>query len=272
MSQTFRFSQVTEYFSPLAGATPINQNNQANTDGWDPADCFGGQRPITSYKTGSSGGGSPTYSEWIYVDPTGTNSEFSGPCSNPVDSSLGQAPTCNTLCARRNKKCDPCPMSLLSCQNNLYYALGQAGVDMRQILREQLIASVAQSNPGQGQFQVPPGAPGPWTQTTCPDTSSGAVPADPTRGASSSLSGTNWGPYPGLEGTYRCVGGKWTNVAGDQISTAAPQYQVGYWRPPNFWQPSQPNYVDPTTLCDVPVWKMLDSEYINMGALCYCQN
>jgi hypothetical protein len=194
------------------------------------------------------------------VDPGLSDDAFASRCNSQatLGASLGQAPTCATLCARRNKKCNPCAIALTSCQNNLYYALGQAGVNTALIAkRQQLLATVDQSGPeNRGQFAFEPFPVGPWTQTTCPTNGAGST---------SSLTGQQWGPYPGVAGTYQCVDGQLANIGGLGAGF--------YGRPPNFWQPSQPNYVDPAKLCDVPAWNVLPSGVeVNLGALCYCSS
>jgi hypothetical protein len=266
--------QVNEYFSPLPGATPVNANNAVNVDDFNQSDCL--PRTITAFKTGTTVVGTTnpvtTYGEWLFVDPALTDSAFASAC-NPqatIAESLGTAPTCSTLCARRNKKCDPCAIALASCQDGLYYALGQAGVNTAQIAKKQQFIATATGQPveNQGQFAFPPVPVGPWSQTTCPSAAGGST---------SSLPGQQWGPYPGVAGTYYCVNGKYTNLAGGG-ATGADDYQAYYGRPPNFWQPTQPNYVNPATLCETPVWKvvptaagpLIGAPVANLGALCYC--
>lgn len=259
--------QINEYFSPLAGATPVNTNNEINKDAFDSTECLGSD--ITTYKTGTTviGTNPQTYNEWLFVDPALSDSAFASRCNTQatLGASLGQAPTCATLCARRNKKCNPCAIALASCQNNLYYALGQAGVNTAQIAKKQQLIATATDQPpeNRGQFAFEPFPVGPWTQTTCPGAGVGST---------SSLAGQQWGPYPGVAGTYRCVNGQFTNLAGGSTS-GADDTQSFFGRPPNFWQPNQPNYVDPSTLCDVPVWNVLpDGTTVNLGALCYCSS
>ena len=142
--------------------------------------------------------------------------------------------------------------------------LGQVIVNTAQIAKQQQFIATLAGQPveNQGQFAFPPVPVGPWSQTTCPSAAGGST---------SSLPGQQWGPYPGVAGTYYCVNGKYQNLAGG--ATGADNFQAYYGRPPNFWQPTQPNYVNPATLCETPVWKVVPSAgapVANLGALCYC--
>ena len=142
--------------------------------------------------------------------------------------------TCSSVCARIGSKCDPCAIAKVSCHDALYYALKEAGADTA--FTQALL------------LQDPPGEPGPWAQSVCAATGV-AQQADFNT------------PYQKAFGWAQAL----CDATGPAITTDF------YSSLKNYWLPAlASSYINPATLCDIPIVKMDQSDIISFSGLCFC--
>lgn len=194
--------------------------------------------PIESFNT--------TNGFWTFTFPS-RSGDFVNPCARPA------LMTCSEICGVTSSRCDPCAMSKLNCQNAYYYALIQAEFTGNSAL------FYAQMLYPDTYPQDPPGSFN-WNQSTC---------ANATFDGSSEL-----GYRAPLDGP---LVGNTTAATGVQFVCNPPSPSVrtySYATPINFYDKTQSTWVDPTNICDAPVWvkgDVGDLYYAYLGVGCYCR-
>lgn len=161
------------------------------------------------------------------------------------------APTCAQICAARGRKCDPCAMSKLGCQDAVYFAAQNSNLDTSNFK--------VLTNGESTMFDYPPGPPGPWPQSTC---------------ANQTYNGT----ANGLGGWSDLLGNTQIEVVCDSNADSKNDLFASFWsRPHNYYDRSDNStYRDPATLCDLPVaYADPNNEPGKLGVVyystaCYC--
>jgi hypothetical protein len=175
---------------------------------------------------------------WVFFGKSGSK-PFSDTCSIQFNT----APTCAQICAQKGQKCDPCGMSKLNCQNAVYWAAQQTKLSL------QGLGSLTMLN------RYPPYIPGPWEQSVC-------------------ANATYDGNADGIPRGY-------TNLPGITFMEAVcPQTPGGQgllatsWSAPkNYYDKNGFNYIDPSTLCDLPVATTTGEtglQLVTFSTACYC--
>ena len=172
-----------------------------------------------------------TGSQWVAVD------YFPGGSNNVCERSTALT-SCANICARVGLTCDPCAIAKVSCQNALYYALTEAGKDVAPVV----------------QLSLSPGPPGPWSQSTC------AAPGVPQQGTSPGDNGSDK-PYAKQFGWSMQT----CDATGPPIITDFYGFQKNYWRPD-----LNETYIDPATLCNLPIVTKDKFGLVAFSGLCYC--
>lgn len=176
---------------------------------------------------------SPNGARWVAVD-------FFPGGSNDVCERSAALTSCSNACARVGLMCDPCALAKVSCQDALYYALTEAREDVG------LVALLS---------LLPPGPPGPWNQTTC------AAPGVPQEGAFAPDDRGSDKPYAKQFGWAMQV----CDASGPPIVTDFYTFNKNYWRPD-----LPDSYIDPSTLCNLPLVTRDNLGLTMFSGLCYC--
>lgn len=174
-----------------------------------------------------------TGAQWVAVD------FFAGGSNDVCERSLALT-SCSNVCARAGLTCDPCAIAKVSCQDALYYALQQAG--------KKEVAPVIQ-------LREAPGPPGPWPQSVC------AGPGVAQQGGFSGDFANSDKPYAKQFGwaMQQC------DPTGPPIVTDFYAFQKNYWLPS-----LTESYIDPSTLCNLPIVTRGEFGFVMYSGLCYC--
>ena len=154
------------------------------------------------------------------------------------------APTCAQLCAGRGRACDPCAISKLGCQDAMWWAFQQARLTQEAkdwtIFRKDL---------------NPPGPPGPWTQSICPN--------ETFDGSAGSIG------YSLLPGNTFVE-----NICFNYATTYPDQNANTYDQVGNYYNKADNStYRNPSTLCDIPMAYNSpgnNADFTYSSTPCYC--
>lgn len=212
-------------------------NTSGNVVPFNEATCLAAN--YTDYPSNSSGGGPFGTSAWILYDKAIGASDADYADMDAVCAAATLNPSsCARECAKFAMKCDPCAMAKIACQDALAWALLQSG-------------SVAPSQlAGFRVLNEAPGPPGPWSQTQCPTPTTGQV--------------ADFSSSPFLAKSFG-----WADmICGDDGRPVT----LSWWgRMKNYWYPGDPSsYIDPSTLCNLPLRANDGNLVVSYSGLCYC--
>lgn len=174
---------------------------------------------------------------WVFFGKSSGNQAFKDTCNVQFQ----VAPTCAQICAQKNQKCDPCGMSKLNCQNAVYWAATEARLSLQNL----------------GAFRMlnkrPPGYPGPWEQSVC---------------ANATYNGTSSIGYNAEKGIGFMISVCPENPGGEALLANS------WGAPKNYYIKDGFNYIDPSTLCDLPVattTRESGLQRVIYSTACYCR-